>query len=487
MTAFRSASFMAWMIVAALGTVLVGGGCSSGLGSGLIGRAGHYNYSPSVIQSGEMRQYWWCGDAVNPTNQAQDTDTIQYESVNLTTNATYGPVTVLAETAGAWDSVYTCNPKVIGGVFRNPLGDGQTYQYAMYYVATAADDGSTNSIGVAFSNDGITWKKYPDPVIRSTVQGGGYGVGQPAVYNRDGVSGISLFYEDWTPTIHHVAATSPDGVHFSVLGTLTAAGLNADNPGPSWGDMAYDPASEYWYAVFNSSQRAPATTGGVTERGSFGFVLYRIPNDALLTGATPWQELHSIDTNMTGFESNFLGGFVRDPFGNLNVGVYPTIQMYFSVSNPRPAWDASPADVGSSASPDNWDIGSVQWVPNEPAMALNRYFNGSYHMVTTGWVSTSGGFALESMLGHIYESPQQGATVPFYGCKNGSKDYFVSLDPACEGQRILGKNGYGYGQPVASLKMVALYRCKTKRDHFVSPDPKCEGQTTEELLGYVLP
>jgi hypothetical protein len=120
-------------------------------------------------------------------------------------------------------------------------------------------------------------------------------------------------------------------------------------------------------------------------------------------------------------------------------------------------------------------------------MPLKRYYNGASHLVTTGWVSPSGGFGEGMLLGHIYESPQQGATVPFYACKNGSRDYFVSRDSACEGQWILGKNGYGYAQPDANLNLVAIYRCSTSQDHFVSLDPKCEGKTTDKLLGYVLP
>ena len=99
----------------------------------------------------------------------------------------------------------------------------------------------------------------------------------------------------------------------------------------------------------------------------------------------------------------------------------------------------------------------------------------------------NGGFSLQSTLGQLYQSHQQGASVAFYGCKSGSTDYFISLDSGCEGTRILGINGYGYPQPVAGLNLVALYRCKTNSDHFVSRDPKCEGQSTDALLGYVLP
>jgi hypothetical protein len=485
---FKRVSFAACLAVAALGMVLFEVGCSTELGAGMIGRPGVYDYSPSVIQIGGVRQVWWCGYAPNPNKPSQITDSIQYESIDvISSKVMVGPVTVLAETPGAWDSVYSCNPKVIGGIFVNPLGDGQTYAYAMYYVATADGAGTINSIGVAFSKDGVGWKKYPQPVIKTPYPAPAYGVGQPAVYNSDQHSAIVVFYEDADgTTVQHLAATSTDGVHFTVQGTLTENGLNAADSGTSWGDMAYDSTSGYWYAAFNLPGRNPSTTGGITEQGQYGVELYKIPGNSLLSGATPWEELHSFDTNMTGFESNFIAGFVRDQYGNVNVGLYPTIEMYVSVSNPAPEWNAAPVVAASQASSQSWDIGPVQWVPGSPLMSLNRYNNGTSHLVTTGWVP-SGGFKLEASVGHIYESPQQGATVPFYGCKKGSTDYFVSLDSACEGQRILGKNGYGYAQPNASLKLVAVYRCSTKQDHFVSLDAACEGKTTDELLGYVLP
>jgi hypothetical protein len=484
MTAFANVSFRMGMLLVALGMMLVTVSCSTAqLGAGMIGRVGKYDYSPSVIQSGDVRQFWWCGLATNPTRSSQKTDAILYESVNLTTGETEGPLTVLAETKGAWDSEYLCNPKVIGGSFDNPLGDGQSFQYAMYYVAT---DGITNNIGVAFSQDGINWKKYPQPIIRSSSENS-YGVGQPAVYNSDHKAAISMFYEDSNPITHHVAATSNDGVHFTVQGALTTIGLDPDSPEASWGDMAYDFKTGYWYAAFNRPLRAPSTTGNVLERGQLGIELYRIPDSALLTGSTPWQQLSTIDSNMTGYESNFIAGFVRDLYGNVNVGSYPVIQMYVSVSNPQPGWNESPADAATSAQPDEWDIAPANWTPDNPLMPFLRYFNGTVHEVTTGWVSPSAGFQQESLLGHLYENPQQGATVPFYGCKNGDWDYFVSTDSACEGHRILGRNGYGYAQPIAGLNLIALYRCRGRHDHFVSQDSKCEGQTVDGILGYVVP
>jgi len=141
--------------------------------------------------------------------------------------------------------------------------------------------------------------------------------------------------------------------------------------------------------------------------------------------------------------------------------------------------------AGKYGSTGNWDISSATWVPNQPLKALNRYFNGTTHEATTGWIDPLGGFSLQSTLGHLYESPQQGATVPLYSCKSGSTDYFVSTDVSCAGTRILGVNGYGYSAPASNL--VPLYLCSTGTDHLVSNDSNCEGKGAGQLLGYALP
>ena len=475
------------MILIMSGAMLAIAGCSQSLPNGAIGNAGRYNYSPSVIEKGQVRQFWWCSQGINPTNPSQNTDTIYYASVNMTTLDSVGPRLVLAETPGAWDSAYICNPKVIGGVFTNPLGDGQTYSYAMYYVGTAAINGVNNSIGVAFSTDGINWKKYPQPVIQSTSQTT-YGVGQPALYNTDHKAAISMFYEDTNPTLHHVAAVSNDGLHFTVQGTLTNNGLDPDSPGATWGDVSYDSATSEWYAVFCREFRPPSTTGDVVERGQYGIELYKIPKNALLTGSSPWQQLIIMDTNSTGYEVNFIAGFVHDQYGNINVASYPKVDVYTSVSYPPPSWNATPADAGNSARIGTWILMPMEWDPDtDLLLPFTRYYNGTVHEVTSGWTSPNGGFLSEKLLGHLYANPLHGATLPFYGCKRGDTDYFVSLDSACEGQRLMGKDGYAYSKPVSGLNLAPLYRCSTGYDHFVSKSSNCEGQTTDELLGYIAP
>ncbi len=487
MDVFGTRVLTAIMTSVVLSTMLAATGCSSpSLPKGAVGNPGRYNYSPSVIETGGVRQFWWCGQGVNPNDNSQDGDAIYYESINMATLDTYGPVVVLAETPGSWDSAFTCNPKVVGGVFKNPLGDGETYLYAMYYVGTPEISGINNSIGVAFSKEGIVWKKYPHPVIESTSQTD-YGVAQPVAYNADHKAAISLFYEDNNPSLHHVAALSTDGLHFTEQGTLSSKGLDPDDPQASWGDMAYDSKTGEWYAVFNRPCRPASTTGGVVERGQYGVELYKIPQEALLTGSSRWQQLAILDTNATGFESNFIAGLVRDPYGSIDVASYPTIQMYTTISYPPPDWEASPSAAASSAGLGTWILMPMEWVPDPSAeIPFERYFNGSVHEVTTGWISPDGGFQLEKLLGYLYANPLHGATVPLFGCKAGRTDYFVSLDTGCEGHRILGTDGYVYPQLVSGRKLVALYRCSTGQDHFVSNDPKCEGKTTDELLGYVV-
>jgi hypothetical protein len=450
----------------------------------VVGRGGYWNYSPSVIQTGDEQQFWWCGAGQNPTDSSQLADTILYESINTATGVRYGPVIVLAETKGSWDEKYTCNPRVIRGTFVNPLGNGETYTYEMFYVGTVDDFG--NCIGAAFSNDGIVWIKYPEPVIRPTSLAN-YGVGQPVAHNADGRSSITIFYEDYTPVVHHVKATSTDGIHFTVQGTLTTNGMDLTNPNPIWGDMGYDPLTGYWYAAFNLPTRPASTTGGIVERGQYGFQLYRIPASSLLTGATPWQMLKTVDTNLTGYESNFLPSLLHDKYGNINIGSYPNLELFVSTSLPKPEWDASPESAGLAGSVYQWAIATNSYDPNQNILTLKRYINDKTFVVTTGWIDPAKFFP-DTTLAHLYAVPQNGATQPFYTCKRDSVGYFVSLDVGCGAQRILGIDGYGYAQKPKGVSTVALYSCtSTQYGQFLSKEPACEGNGEGELLGYALP
>ena len=462
------------------------------VGAYVVGNSGVYNYSPSVLQVGVVQQFWWCGQGVNPNNPSQDTDAIWYESINESTHQVVGPEVVLAETPGGWDSALSCNPHVVKGTFTNPLGNGTNYTYAMYYSGTASTSGNFNSVGLAFSNDGISWTKYPSPVVSYTPGDTGYGLSQPIVYNTNQGSHITLWYGNDYPSNALLEATSTDGIHFTLQGTITANGLNevgiagqSSYSLPLPDDAAYDNSTNSWYAVFSMGWRDPSTTGNVLERGQPGAMVYSIPAASLLTGSTAWQQVFTVDTNLTGYEGNFAPAILRDSYGNVNIsGFYPQIELYSSTSIPQPAWNATPAARGSSDDISRWNIVWEAWAPGTPEIPLNRYYNNTVHEVTTGWIDPNGGFSLEGTLANLYESPQAGATMPFYGCMTGDADYFISPSSDCEGQMFLGINGYAFS--TSGTGRVALYRCYTGTDHFVSPDPNCEGTTSEGLLGYGL-
>src|ERR1700721_1745226 len=148
---FDNKRFRAGVLGALLGVLLVATGCnyiSSNKPPGaFLGRTRAYDYSPSAIQIGSKQQFWWCGEATNPSLASQSTDTILYSSIDVTNQSPSAPIVVLAETPGAWDSAFTCNPKVIGGVFANPLGDGITYSYASHFEPPKWLGGKTKSMG----------------------------------------------------------------------------------------------------------------------------------------------------------------------------------------------------------------------------------------------------------------------------------------------------------------------------------------------------
>jgi hypothetical protein len=485
----RSCSAL-FLCLLALSVSLAVSGCgdSSGTPRGaFVGRAGAYDYSPSAIQTGTQLQIWWCGIGKNPEDLSQRSDTILYTSIDLTTGVRTEPVVVLAETRGAWDASFLCNPRVIAGAFTNPLGDGVTYTYAMYYVATNVPQGLDNSIGVAFSNDGIHWKKYKDPVIVQDVAGF-YGVGQPVAYNLDGKSNLVLLYEESTPNTSHKQARTADGIHFTLVGEVTRNGLDPNNPSPTWGDAGYDQKTHTWYAAFNLPTRDKDTVGGALERGQYGIQLFRIPDSALIDGSQPWELVKTFDTNSTGYESIFLAALLKDRFGNLNVGAFPVIQIYPSFSNPGTHWNDTPDELGLASNEIHWDIGSVTWSPAEVRLALKRYSNGDSYNSTTGYLDPAAHYLAHATLGHLWEGMHGAATTPFFNCKNSSRDYFVSTDPACGGSYRVGVEGYGYATPVAGQNLAPLYSCSSARmGHFASKDAQCEGSGAGTLLGYILP
>ncbi len=122
-----------------------------------------------------------------------------------------------------------------------------------------------------------------------------------------------------------------------------------------------------------------------------------------------------------------------------------------------------------------------------PPGAINRYYNSQTgdHWVTSGG-APGAGYGFESTLGFAALDPAPNERT-LYSCLYGG-DQFVSPDPACEGQRVVGPIGAVYTQPPPTgLQVVGLFRCTVNGsgEHFVSTRSDCEGQHLESLLGYV--
>ncbi|GAB6852471.1 hypothetical protein [Paraburkholderia kururiensis] len=432
-------------------------------GQPLFTRLG-YNYGPSVIADGKTEKFWWCGFGLGPSGL---TDTIQYRYRDRSTGQWSSTVQVMVPGTASWDSAFVCDPSVVTGNFINPE-DGTAYVYAMYYTATDASQ-VNNRIGVAFSNDGITWVKYSQPVISPQQMNGSYGAGQASTYNFNGRSGLYIFYTDTTTGFGNrvFVRKTTDGVNFSapvLISDENSAGLSL----MSNADFAYDMVSRNFYAV---RETIPSRLG---DREVFQLMLARMPAADLLAGSGQWETLGFVNPALTGFYMNHNPGLLRNGFGQINISL-PNVVVYFA---------------GGTNDPATWNLASATWRPVPATLVLTRYYsaacgNGGMpeRTVTVGYVAPWCSYRAEKVLGYLDMAPAAGE-VALYGCM-ASQDQFLSRDSQCEGQ--LASGVMGYLPATATAGTTPLYRCinSASGDHFASLDAACEGQTTESVLGYI--
>jgi len=284
----------------------------------LIGRGSNnsYNYVPSVIMHADgMQKMWWCA---GPGPR----DTILYRAINANTQQLITSTTkVLSEGAvGSWDSVFTCDPSVVMGNFSYPDGNGDRYTYAMYYTGTdnSTNGGINNGIGVAYSNDGITWRKWPFPILR--VSTSEYGIGEQSVISADGQSAVWIFaLQRTSPGIQHYHLYySPDGVHLQYQFQVSEAGVLGNFL--TQADFAYDYSTGSLYMV----------TDRINDEGTLD--VYKMPWSTLSNGT--WERVASMGRNGSYKPTpasnlfNAGAGFMRNEFGNNSLWL-PNIQVFF--------------------------------------------------------------------------------------------------------------------------------------------------------------
>ncbi|MEW1845092.1 hypothetical protein AB0392_44720 [Nonomuraea angiospora] len=119
---------------------------------------------------------------------------------------------------------------------------------------------------------------------------------------------------------------------------------------------------------------------------------------------------------------------------------------------------------------------------------FTRYVKAGHHLVTTG--TPPSGYTREGNW-TLWSAPQPG-TRALYGCRAATDDYFISVDPGCEGDQttIVQTEGWIHTERPSNA-YIPLYRCHIPGfgDHFVSADSGCEGNgvTNEGLLGFSPP
>jgi hypothetical protein len=435
----------------------------------------NYDYGASVIDSGSTRQIWWCGNGTVP-GTSYSSDVIYYRTQNKSTGAYTSIQKVFTPNASssAWDHSYVCDPSVIAGSFTD-ASTSLTYTLAMYYSGTdrgpgssysgTAQDGTNNRIGVAYSNDGVTWvRQGTAPVITpSSYPTDTYGAGQPATYNSGTGAAVQVFYTDTSSALgaRVFTATTSNGVSFSSGSAITNQGLGSGNTGATTAmadiDMIYDAGGSYWYA-------AVPTDGRSGDREVYPIGLFRIAASTLSSGA--WESLGWVNTNQTGaYLNNNVAFGGRDGQGRL--ASTSSIELIYGAGTNTPS---------------TWDLRSATVSPSTNA-AFTRYFTGSNdHWVTTGYIA--GGYSSEGVLGYLLPARQSGAHA-LYGCQiSGATDHFISLYGTCEGQLTLGVNGWAYDSSQTNTR--PIWRCFTGVEHFVSLLSTCEGYTTEDFLGYII-
>jgi hypothetical protein len=127
----------------------------------------------------------------------------------------------------------------------------------------------------------------------------------------------------------------------------------------------------------------------------------------------------------------------------------------------------------------------VKWVPPQP---LVSYFDPVVGAPGLHWVTTAKqvptGFIAEDTLGYLLKIWQPDAHA-LYSCLAGD-DHFISVDSGCEGQKVMGIEGFAYASPPPQVTTVPLYRCRVDGGHDVSIQPDCGGHQVEGMLGYAI-
>lgn len=294
-----------------------------------------YDYAPSVMVDGSTTKMWWlCGEHDPSTGFVLDT--VCYAT--KTTGAWSTPTVVLRsdKTNYPWEGDFLGDPSVVKGSY---AADGNSYTYALYYGA-ADVSGQGNDIGVAFSNDGVSWHKYSgNPVVSDPQALYDYGTGLPSAYSTGGAN-VTLAYFDHRRNGQTFVRTSTDAKSFAATTPyrLPFSGTEL------FADIAYSQSESRWYLA--TKNQVGSGYDGTSHSDSESYI-FRSNGSSITT--QEWALVGRVDTALTGYRMNHNAGWFRNTSGDL----------YYSGSNFFIAYGAQTQDPNNKDDPQYWDIGQT--------------------------------------------------------------------------------------------------------------------------------
>lgn len=289
---------------------------------------GFYAYASSTINEYPNAYIFYCGN--KNANQIKDHIVLtkirnpRFTGKNSTKwghNIQVSDKAVLAPSPGKWDGRHLCDPSVIRGSFGL---DGVSYSYALFYTGSAdpMENGTENQIGVAFSHDLNTWKKYPHPLVRKNCSSC-WGVGQPSVTSVDGQANVLLFMTRGTSTHTGMSAIQLDLSNLQSYSTnvpalknewsLPTNGLNLGVGGNSsslnGADLMYNISLDRFYMVWGSKYNN-LFPSWISQDVTVSY----ISGSSIWSGSGTWSYLKTLSNGNN--TKVFDAGFERNPYGN---------------------------------------------------------------------------------------------------------------------------------------------------------------------------
>lgn len=289
----------------------------------ILDRLNKWDGYPAHLFDGTKHIIWWCSQA----SDGKDSIWRAQKTGDLVPAGPGGWGTysqVLTHGQISWADSHICDPSVIRGTFTH---GSNTYSHALYFTAQVPGPVEAK-IGLAFSNDGISWTPSSAAVVVPYGTAPGYGAGMSGVAYHPANGRLLHAYLDSTQTPILRLNESIDGKTFfpvpSYPTQLHAAGRRGnDGQGP---DISYNPRDGYWYAAIKNYDSA-----GIYD-GETRILRSRNANDLL----GPWDVIGVFNSTVTGLPQNHNPGLGKLLNGNLYIDSQGWAYVFFSVGQERP-------------------------------------------------------------------------------------------------------------------------------------------------------